>query len=613
MGTLALSHFLDIELRAEPAGRPAASPKGGYALGADMCGDGVLSFPRLRIGMRAGYCIGLVASHDDGLIFPRSIVQIPDSNLFVVADMGGWNPQQGRLLLLDPLAPDGKRIKPLVTHLDMPHGLAVGIDRRIYAGTAEKIFRFDPLAAKPEETVEVIVQGLPGLQPRLSDGTKLSRNFHPLKPFVFDRHGRLFVNVGAPTDSCAGKAPETKPCAAGEGAMPLAAVWMFTPPSTGIFPPLKAGDPNPAFEVFARGLRNSMALAAHPQFPDDGFPLLQAENARDLPDANRPHEELNILRKGKHYGWPYCYDLTTESPEYRAFLRMNTAYRNFCANTNTYQRPHSLMPPHAAPLGLFYYQADRFTELAGKLIAGLHGYRPTGGRIIFYDVDAKGLPTISPAPVHYNVSCARPSRLPFRTEQNRQIAAAPFNELVTQWYKVDGVRPQGAPVGMTVASDGAIWLVEDRNQTVLRIDRDPASASIGLASCDSRTQAEINRLANATTRDAANRDRLSQIRAELIEKHCAACHSGMGLRAGQTGRQKDEAVLRFLLAQDGWIYPGKPQAGRLHSRVWGKGADKIMPANGLDLLANDPSYRKVLETLDAFVTNISDTQPAGRR
>ena len=55
------------------------------------------------------------------------------------------------------------------------------------------------------------------------------------------------------------------------------------------------------------------------------------------------------------------------------------------------------MPPHAAPLGMFYYQGDKFPELKGKLVVGLHGYRPTGGRVIFYDVDGDGFPIISAA------------------------------------------------------------------------------------------------------------------------------------------------------------------------------------------------------------------------
>jgi hypothetical protein len=134
----------------------AASPviKSGYALDGENCGQAPSAFPKIRIGMRPGYCAGLVASKEDGLVFPRSIVQVPDSQLFVVSDMGGWSAGMGRLLLLDPQAPAGKRVTVLIGKLDFPHGLAVGIDRRIYASTDTKIFRFDPLAKRPETTME---------------------------------------------------------------------------------------------------------------------------------------------------------------------------------------------------------------------------------------------------------------------------------------------------------------------------------------------------------------------------------------------------------------------------------------------------------------------------
>ena len=296
--------------------------------------------------------------------------------------MGGWDPGRGRVLLLDPQAPQGKRVTVLLAKLDLPHGLGVGPDRRIYVGTVDKIFRFDPLAAQPSATVETILQGLPGLKPKLSDGTVLARNAHPLKHFIFDRTGRLFVNIGAPSDRCATGNNETRPCAAGRGRRTARRGVDVHAPAGGFFPALQPGQPNPPHEVFARGLRNSMALAAHPRFPDEGFALLQGENARDLPEADRPNEEINALERGKHYGWPYCYDLATVSPEYAALLKAGP-YRNLCSDAARYRRPHSLLPPHGAPLGMLYYEGTKFPELNGKLIVGLHGYRPTGSRIVY--------------------------------------------------------------------------------------------------------------------------------------------------------------------------------------------------------------------------------------
>jgi Glucose / Sorbosone dehydrogenase len=349
-----------------------------------------------------------------------------------------------------------------------------------------------------------------------------------------------------------------------------------------------------------------MALAVHPEFPDDGFAFLQGENGRDLPELNRPNEELNAITKGRHYGWPYCYDLSTESPEYKSFLRKDTPYQNFCRNAASYQRPYSVLPPHSAPLDMFYYNGEKFGELKGKLIVGLHGYRPTGSRVIFYDVDAKGFPKISPPPVRYNVSCATPPSMTFQTEQEHQIPAAPFSELISQWYKVDGVRPQGAPVGMTVASDGAIWLVEDKNQTIIRLDADPTAAgTASTLACNSRTEAQIKQLIASVTGDTENLKRLTQVRTGIVENHCHGCHSNFGLQASQTERQKNEAVLRFLLSQDGWIYPGDPDAGILHARLWGTGPERIMPPDGRELLAKDPVYKSVLETFDLLVAQMS--------
>ena len=56
--------------------------------------------------------------------------------------------------------------------------------------------------------------------------------------------------------------------------------------------------------------------------------------------------------------------------------------------------------------------------------------------------------------------------------------------------------------------------------------------------------------------DSTNRLHLTQIRTQLVEKHRMGCHSDFGLRPAQTDEQKDATVLRFLLSQDGWIYPG---------------------------------------------------------
>lgn len=573
--------------------------KSGYALGSETCGSGALAFPKLRIGLAEGFCAGLVASADDGLKFPRTIVQIPDSGLFVVADMGGWGSAQGRLLRLDPEAPAGSRIKVLLTGLDSPFGLAIGPDRKVYASTAETIFRFDPRADNPAAAVETIVRGLPGRHVQLSDGTQVEESSHPLKAFAFDRTGRLFVNVGSHSDNCITAVPMRAPCPAGEGASPLAAIWMFAPPPGGVFPALKPGDPNPRGEVYAQGLRNSMALALHPRFPDAGFAFLQGENGRDLPDILTPNEEINAIEPGKHYGWPYCYDNATESPEFKAVLAAAGPYQHLCADPARYRPPATLLPPHGAPLGMLYYHGDKFPQLEGRLVVGLHGYRPTGSRVLVYEVDAQGFPVKKPPPVRYRVSCGAEPTHAFQAD-GADVAAAPFTELVSEWHKVNGVRPQGAPVGLTVASDGAIWLVEDKNRTVIRIDATSAPPEAP-EPCDRRSDAQIDELTRFVAANAANRARLTAFRAGVVEKHCVGCHADFGLKAGLSDAQKDETVLRFMLGQDGWMFPGDPDAGKLRTRLRGLGAERLMPPGGEGLAQHEAGYAQLLDRVDQLV------------
>jgi hypothetical protein len=165
---------------------------------------------------------------------------------------------------------------------------------------------------------------------------------------------------------------------------------------------------------------------------------------------------------------------------------------------------------------------------------------------------------------------------------------------------------------MTVVSDGAIWLVEDKNKTVIRIDTAPKEPTEALP-CNVRSEQQIAALIKSVENNPANRARLTQIRTQLVAKHCMGCHADFGLTPGLTDKQKDAAVLRFMLSQDSWIEPGNPNAGRLHVRVWGIGAEKIMPANGKDLIASETGYRQLLTALDQFVAKLPSSPRVGPR
>lgn len=353
---------------------------------AQTCGG----LPRLSVMTAQGYCVGIVS---DKLSFPRGVLGLENGDLLVV-EMGGWNPNQGALTRLRK---QGNRwvIQRIFTGLDRPNGLTLGPDGKVYVGEVGRIFRFDP--AQPAK--EYVIRDLPG------------KGRHPLTQMVFDTNGDLFVNVGSGSDNCQqdkGKAVCTEAQTQG-----LIRKYTFR------------GGKVTGWSVYAKGLRNSMALAVHPS----GL-IVQGENSRDainaadpkLDDATLPHDELNVLARGAHYGWPYCYDNQVNAPEFPRFD---------CAHT---QKPRVLLPAHAAPLGMTYWltgpQAYR-----GWLVVGYHGYRPTGHRLVAFPVDARGIPS------------------------NRPI------ELIQNWVLPGG--KLGAPVDVKPGPNGTLLITDDRNGMLL--------------------------------------------------------------------------------------------------------------------------------------------------
>ena len=341
-----------------------------------------------------------------GLKFPRGLLPLKDGTV-LVAEMIGWGSKNGRITAL---VPDGKgnyAKKQILKQLNQPHGLARGPDGKIYVGVIGGVKRFD--LADPEKTVEDVIGGKSAVKGPPGDGR------HPLVSLIFTKRGTMLVNVGSASNNCEHAngdlpqadqiCPETR-APAGHG---LVREYEFD---------WKTGEAK-GWTVFAEGLRNSMGLA---EFSESGL-IVQAENSRDsiddvMPelegDEDLPPDELNVLEAGGRYGWPYCYGANIPAPEYLHW------------NCTGYHPPLVPLPAHAAPLGIAYWH--------GGLAVGYHGYRDHGHRLVWFPIDAEGRP------------------------QN------PPQELVFDWDK-----PAGAPVDLKAGADGALYVSEDHNGTVLRL------------------------------------------------------------------------------------------------------------------------------------------------
>lgn len=482
---------------------------------AGKCGG----FPKIDVKTAPGFCVGLV--YDGSGQYRKLRWSAPLSNTrALVTEMGGWAPNSGAILVLD-FAKAKAAIKPLLTRasfkpndprrgiINEPNQISRGADGLYYVGAATGIYRFNPRAANPAASVEVLAGDIP------------SAGLHPLKSFAFDDQGHLFVNVGTASNVCQNftrygdpdpkknpqnfkrkqfdRCPEVEDLEIGQGQIRR---YTFQ------------ADRKLAkeFSVYAKGLRNSIGLVWDPARQA----LITGENGRDainkfddkLDTAELPHERLAILREGAHFGWPYCYDDGKNNPEWTNI------------DCSKFDKPQVLLPAHSAPLGMIVYAGGLFPDwYKGRLLAALHGYAPYGHRIVTFNADEKGLP-----------------------------AGVPLS-LVYDWEK-RGTQGMGKPVALTQLDDGSVLIVEDEpNNKVLRLFYD-SKAGDGMpveeithankATSPVDLDAELTR--KRKLEDKLNSDKstaFTRFEGKVIDKYCYECHQADGSPGVQLIRYDD--------------------------------------------------------------------------
>ena len=164
---------------------------------------------------------------------------------------------------------------------------------------------------------------------------------HAAEHIAFGPDGFLYVGNGARTD---GGQTGTDGTWYGGGETPITAcIWRLDPKLE-----------NPPLEVFARGIRNAYGFCWN-----DKGEMVATENG---PDAD-PEEELNLIERGKHYGFPYtfanwkkkAYPFTPDPP---TGLEFTLPIPNIGPDGGFDGKPIYSFDPHSGPGGIVYLGED---------------------------------------------------------------------------------------------------------------------------------------------------------------------------------------------------------------------------------------------------------------
>jgi len=338
----------------------------------------------------------VIAKYADSLGKPRQLAVSPAGHVYVT------NREAGTVTLLRDTNADGKADqKQIVATIKSVHGITIN-NGQMYLATIKEVFRAPINGDGTLGQLQQLINNLP------------DAGQHPNRTLAIGPDGLLYITVGSTCNAC----PEPNP----EHATML-----------------RANADGTNRTVFASGLRNTIGFGWHPQTKA----LYGFDHGIDWLGDEQQKEELNLIKQGAFYGWPYIYGDGNYSPHPRPMG--DTTYAQILAKTTL---PALSYNAHAAPLAMVFYTA-------------------TNGASIFpaeYQNDAfvtmRGSWNRS-KPSGYNVV-----RVHFENGVPTRI-----DDFVTG-FLVDNNRSQfGRPVGIATLPDGSLLFSEDNNGVIYRVSR----------------------------------------------------------------------------------------------------------------------------------------------
>jgi glucose/arabinose dehydrogenase len=367
-----------------------------------------------RPQLSPGFSAELIAS---GIISPRVVRVAPNGDVFVA------NSNDGQIRVYRLAEGSAKPAKKAIFagNLTRPYGIAFyppgDKPQWLYVANKNGVVRFayrdGDLKASGEP--QTIVENIP------------TRN-HWTRDIAFSPDGKtLYLSVGS--FSNVGEEMKKEPdggLAAWAASKPLGATWDSEDGRADVL----AFDPDGGNRrIFATGLRNCSGMTIQPATGA----LWCVVNERDSLGDNVPFEFATTVREGAFYGWPWYYIGSHEDPR-----RKNE--RPDLAGKATV--PDVLMQAHSAPLNIVFYDGRNFpADYQGDAFVTMHGSWNRGVRTGYKVV-----------------------RLKFKDGK----PTGEYQDFMTGFVVSDD-SVWGRPVGVAVASDGALIVTEDGSGTIWRV------------------------------------------------------------------------------------------------------------------------------------------------
>ncbi|QIX62834.1 sorbosone dehydrogenase family protein [Hymenobacter sp. BT18] len=231
---------------------------------------------------------------------------------------------------------------------------------------------------------------------------------HPNRTMHFGPDGKLYLSVGSTCNACDERNKEQATL-------------------------LQINTDGSGRRVVAKGLRNTIGFDWHPATKqlwgfDHGIDWLGDEDQR---------EELNEIKEGADYGWPYVYADGKIPPHPQP---AGETPQQYAART---VKPVQLYAAHAAPLDMVFYTGGQFPkEYQRDAFVTMHGSwnraQPSGYRVV-------------------------------RVRYNEQGQATGIEDFLTGFLVDNNKAHFGRVCGITQHTDGSLLITDDANGVIYRV------------------------------------------------------------------------------------------------------------------------------------------------